>query len=297
MPQRTNDFQKLVYLVRVNLAQDATVTESKLLTDRHTKRKREVDVCIEGHVGGCAVVVSVECRDHKRPADVSWIDGMKAKHERLPTHVLILASRAGFTPEARAVAEVCGIQTFSLDDVDSVDFPALLEAASSLWTKTVTVSAEKVLVRVPAIASLAGETVAVMRDNLIYSADGSESFQVGLLVEALLKSPRARDYFTTEGKEDHVWFEIEWESPRDHLNRPIFLRKIEPEILREIESIQIKGPCKFQIAQFGVRRGKLGDIQVAWGKTEIFGRDAIVVATKDPAGIEKFSMNIAGKPH
>lgn len=59
--------------------------ESKMLTDRVTKRKREVDVCIEGHVGGHSVVVSVECRDHKRIADVSWVDAMKAKHDRLPT--------------------------------------------------------------------------------------------------------------------------------------------------------------------------------------------------------------------
>ena len=63
MPKRTNDFQKLVYLVRVNLAEGATVTESKLLTDRITKRKREVDVCIEGHVGGQPVIISVECQD------------------------------------------------------------------------------------------------------------------------------------------------------------------------------------------------------------------------------------------
>lgn len=152
----TNDFQRLVYLVRVNLADGATVTESKLLTDRVTQRKREVDVCIEGYVGGHFVVVSVECRDHKRIADVSWVDTMKAKHERLPTNALILASRSGFTPEARGAAAGYGIMTFSLSDVDQVDFPALLESTSSLWTKSVTVTAEKVLVRVLPIRTLVG---------------------------------------------------------------------------------------------------------------------------------------------
>ena len=99
MPKRTNDFQRLVYLVRVNLADGATVTESKMLTDRVTNRKREVDVCIEGHVGQHPVIVSVECRAHKRIADVTWVDTMKAKHARLPTNALILASRSGFTTE------------------------------------------------------------------------------------------------------------------------------------------------------------------------------------------------------
>jgi hypothetical protein len=148
MPKRTNDFQKLVYLVRVNLAEGATVTESKMLTDRTTKRKREVDVCIEGHVGGHPVIVSVECRDHKRIADVSWVDTMKAKHERLPTNALILASPSDFTPEAHDVAAGYGMQTFSLAAVDEVDFPKLLGATSSLWTKSVTVTTEKVLVKV-----------------------------------------------------------------------------------------------------------------------------------------------------
>lgn len=295
MPKRTNDFQRLVYLVRVNLAEGATVTESKMLTDRVTKRKREVDVCIEGHVGGHPVVVSVECQDHKRIADVSWVDKLKAKHERLPTNALILASRSGFTLEARDAAAGYGIQTFSLSDVNEVDFPTLLGSKSSLWTKSVTVNAEKVLVTVLPTPTLAGEAVAVIPTNLVYSSDGNELCQIGVLVEMLLKSPRARDYLLSEGKEDHVWFEMAWERPRDHLDNPLFMKRIDPETLREIESIQIKGPCKFQITQFGMRGGQLGDIHLAWGKTEILGRDALVVATKDTAGIEKLSINFSGK--
>src|SRR6266478_8348759 len=94
VPKRSNDFQKLVYLVRVNLAAGAIVTESKMLPDRKSKRKRkrEVDVCIEGIVGGHPVMVCIECRDHKRPADVQWVEAIKAKHEGLPTSALILAS-------------------------------------------------------------------------------------------------------------------------------------------------------------------------------------------------------------
>jgi hypothetical protein len=234
MPKRTNDFfQKLVYLVRVNLAAGATVTESKMLTDRITKRKREVDVCVEGHVGGHPVIVSVECRDHKRIADISWVDTIKAKHERLPTNALILASRSGFTPEARDVAAGYGIQTFSLSDVDEVDFPTLLGSTSSFWTKSVTVTTEKVLVRVLPTSTLAGEAVPVMPNNLVYSSDGTELCQIGALVEMLLKSPRARDYLISEGKEDHVWFEMAWEPPRDHLDNPLFLKKINPETSRD----------------------------------------------------------------
>lgn len=294
MPKRTNDFQRLVYLVRLNLAGDAAVTESKMLVDRITGRKREVDVCIEGMVGSHPVVVSVECRDHKRIADVSWVDTMKAKHERLPTNALILASRSGFTPEARDVAAGFGIKTFSLADVEETDFPKLLGLKSSLWAKTVTVSAAKVLVRVASTADLPAETVVTMPENLVHTSDGGELFQVGKLVETLLNSRRARESLLSEGKEEHIWFDIVWEPPRGQLNNSLFMKKIEPELLREIESIQIQGPCKFEITQFGLRHGTLGDVHVAWGKTELLGNEALVVATKDTDGIEKLSIKVAG---
>ena len=85
MPARSNEFQRLTFLVKKLLAGSATVSESKLLVDRRTGTEREVDVCIESTVGGQPVVVSVECQDHGRSADVSWVEQMKAKHEHLAT--------------------------------------------------------------------------------------------------------------------------------------------------------------------------------------------------------------------
>ncbi len=122
MPKRSNEFQKLVYLVRLNLASGATVTESKMLPDLVTNRKREVDVCEEGYVGGHSVKVCIECRDHKRPADVGRVDAMKAKHERLPTRALILVSRSGFTSEAQEVARRYGIEALALEESNTQIF-------------------------------------------------------------------------------------------------------------------------------------------------------------------------------
>ena len=68
-----------------------------------------------------------------------------------------------------------------------------------------------------------------------------------------------------------------------------------PEMLREIESISIRGSCKFQITQFGMRGGRLGDLQIAWAKTKILGHDALIVATKDAAGAEKLSVKLSGE--
>lgn len=266
-----------------------------MLIDRLTKRGREVDVCIEGCVGSHPVIVSIECRDHKRIADVTWVDTMKAKHDRLPTSALILASRSGFTPEARSVAKAYGIKTFTLSDVEEADFPKLMASGSFLWTKTAVVTAEKVLVKFLPTTDLPSETLASIPTNQVYTSDGNELCQISELVAKLLRTKRAGDDLLTQGKVDHVWFELYWEPPRDQQERILCMKKLNPEILRVIESIKITGPCKFQLTQFGMRGGKLGDIQLAWGKTEIAGRDAIVVASRAPSGIEKLSINIFGK--
>jgi len=284
----------LVYLVQLNLSEGAKVTESKMMRDRLTKRFREVDVVIEGKVGSQPVVVSVECRDHQRVADVTWVDTMKSKHDRLATNALLLASRKGFTPEARDVARSYGIEVFALEDVEAADIPAMLGQKGSLWLKSVTVTTGKVSVRVAQVGELPTETVATNPDNLIHLEDGSVLCQIKALVDRLVKVPRARDYLLAEGKEEHKWFELVWEPPRDHEGRLLYMKKLEPKVLRAIESIRIVGPCKVEIGQFGMRHGKIGDVRVAWGKAVISGRNAMAVATLTPSGDTKLSINFSG---
>lgn len=294
MPKRSNDFQRLVYLVRVNLAEGAKVTESKMMRDRLTKRYREVDVVIEGKVGSHPVIVSVECRDHKRVADVTWIDTMKSKHERLDTNVLLLASAAGFTKEARDVASKYGIELFTFETQESADIPALIGPTGSLWHKTHELSADKVSIQVAQTGHLPSETVATSPDNLLYLEDGAELCQVKELVNQVLNSDRVKEYLTSEGREEHVRFEFVWKPPQDHLGRPLHLMKLDPQVLRRIEAIRIVGPCKIVVGKFGMRHGRLGSVQIAWGKASFAGRDALAVATMTPTGETKLSINVQG---
>lgn len=296
MPKRSNDFQRLVYLVRVNLADGATVTESKMMRDRLTKSYREVDVVIKGKVGSQPVVVCIECRDHKRVADIGWIDAMKAKHDRLETNVLLLASSAGFTKEATAVAGKYGIELFTLESQDKADFPSLIGPNGSLWHKTCELSASKVSIRVGKVADLEVETVASSPDSLLYVEDGSEVCQAKEMVDAMLNSQRVCDYLAGEGREEHLFFEFRWEPPSDHLGRPLYMMKLEPRTLRPIECIRVVGPLKIRVARFGMQHGRLGSIRVAWGKATIAGREAMAVATLTPSGETKLSINVKGSP-
>jgi len=294
MPKRSNDFQRLIYLVRFNLSEGAKVTESKMMRDRLTKRFREVDVVIDGMVGSQRVVVSIECRDHQRVADVTWVDMMKAKHDRLDTHALLLASRSGFTPEARDVASKYGIELFTLVDIDDAKISVMLGSNGHLWFKSVMITAEKVSIRVAQVGELPSETVATTPDNLLYLEDSSELCQTNELVDKLLQSPRARDYLLAEGKEEHKWFELAWEPPNDHEGKPLYMQKLEPAVLRRVESIRVVCPCKVEVGRFGMRHGRIGDVQVSWGKSTIAGRSAMAVATVTETGDTKLSVNFSG---
>lgn len=189
MPKRSNEFQRLVGLVRVNLAEGATVTKSKLLRDRFTGTEREVDVCVEGIGGGTAVSVCIECRDRARAADVTWVEEMKAKHERLPTHVLVLASRSGFTKEARKVAQLNDIEAISFDEVEQTDFHVLFKGKNSLFTNRVTIYTNKVLVGVVPTTALPAENVAVLPDYTVFNADGAVIGLMGHLVIEVINLP------------------------------------------------------------------------------------------------------------
>lgn len=101
------------------MGEGAVVEESKLLTDRITGVAREVDVVAESTVAGHKVVVSIEVRDHRRPQGLEWIEQEHSKHGRLPTNVLVLVSKSGFTQSALHAAASYGIKTITPSQADS----------------------------------------------------------------------------------------------------------------------------------------------------------------------------------
>ena len=264
MPKRTNEFQKLVFLVKKHVASGATVTESKFLRDRITGAKREVDICIESSVAGHSVTVSIECNDQGRKTNVKWIEEMKAKHERLSTNALILISSSGFTKEAQRVAKSYGIEVITLSALNTAKAERLFGVTSSLWSKTFTLSPTKVVMYVPQVGDLAEEYLVMFPDNIVYNHKEQEIFTVKELVEIILHGKKVVEQFYKAGNESHKGFDIRWERVRDMEGNPLFLRKIDPYVLRPIGFVQITGSCSFEISEFPLKHGSLGEVKIAW---------------------------------
>lgn len=129
MPRRSNDFQRLIYLIQRALADGCEVLESEELIDRVSGKSREVDLVIRSKAGPHPFVVGVECAGRKRRATIEWVEQQAAKHQNL-TDKLVLVSARGFTRDAAAEAHRRGIETHTLS--------AILKGSSELVKNTFT---------------------------------------------------------------------------------------------------------------------------------------------------------------
>ncbi len=116
MPKRSNDFQRLIVAIERQLAPlGAVVTESKLIKEKSSDTEREIDIAIESALGQHSVLIAIECRDRKRPADLEWIDGLIGKYRDLPVEKVVAVSRSGFTKSAVKKAKEVNISTVTLE--------------------------------------------------------------------------------------------------------------------------------------------------------------------------------------
>ena len=133
MPKRSNEFQQVIYLIQRSLAASATVTQSKMLTNKATGGNAEVDIVIQSNVGGHDLTISVECTAKGRVATVEWIREMLGKHIDLPTDKLVLVSKSGFTEEAAKSAKSNGISLLSVEQASEFDWKAKSGSGLAMW--------------------------------------------------------------------------------------------------------------------------------------------------------------------
>lgn len=137
MPARSTFIQRVIFQIQHQLAPEAIVEESAFLADRFTGQRREVDVVLRSRVGSHEVIVAVECREHRRRADIEWVEQMAMKHSSLPTSKLVLVSLTGFTRSASVKAASFGVDADSFAQAGKADWAQLVggstQASFSMW--------------------------------------------------------------------------------------------------------------------------------------------------------------------
>ncbi|MEV0344097.1 hypothetical protein AB0H49_34315 [Nocardia sp. NPDC050713] len=305
VPRRTNAFQKLVATITEHISGEATVTESKLLSDLDTGEDREVDVCIEHEVAGHTIRICIECSSHQRPRDVGWVEQMHGKHLRLPTNLLVLASKSGFTGPALRKAESYRIETAVPGRLPSTFGSEIVGKLDALWVAAMDLTPDKVRFHMEATPDLPAEVVVALPDNVLFRADGRPmayalgyaklvTMHLGANVTDMLSSAR--------GDETRFLVEVDparIPDPDTGENVAIFLQKEEPSgnYLRHITKASITGPANVRIAQVPLTHGELRGTGYSTGSTTLpDGFTVQIVATETSEGERRLTFHHSSHP-
>ncbi|GEM_PF-4589489 len=105
------------------------VVSPALLPDRDTGEPREVDVAVRRRVGSHDILVILECRDRRAPADVRWIEELASKRDSVGADRVVAVSSSGFTRPAREKARALRVD---LRSVEQFEGPKAAQAVAGL---------------------------------------------------------------------------------------------------------------------------------------------------------------------
>ncbi len=287
MPRRSNEFQRLGYLLHRQLHDRVTVTESAMVADRVGGEPQEVDVLIEEPVGQIRMLIGVECRDHNRRATVEWVQQMHGKHLHR-TDKLILISRSGFTGSALAEAQRFGIETMSLQEAGEVDLAVIVGKLKEAFlgrfhfniSKGYAVFAEEYgRLDEPEISS----------DVLLCAMDDEIVGPVGEISREFLRQPdQAKElmelfYANQDRTRAIATFEV---VPGSYL--------IDTSGTKwRVRAIKVEIECNLRVTPIPLRHGLLGAAHVSWGTTTDRDEQLFMVSTEQQGQPGRTTLRVA----
>jgi len=118
--------ERLVEVLERHLgSQDNVKVESpKYLEDSTTGKKREHDVVLTIKASHHSAIISIECKDRKRPVGVPEVEAFWAKCEHTNVNKAVFVSTSGFAKSAKEKAAFLGVSCLSLEEVNKLDWLA-----------------------------------------------------------------------------------------------------------------------------------------------------------------------------
>jgi hypothetical protein len=136
MPERSNRFQRLVLQLQHQLAaKGALVTESKILEDRISGDKAEVDVAVEFRANGLNLTLGFEVRNTGRKIDRNGAIAIVGKYKTLVDKAVIV-SRSGFTKTAKNHCKIHGVDAITFSDAATANWGAFFDHYKELLVAT-----------------------------------------------------------------------------------------------------------------------------------------------------------------
>lgn len=285
MPRRTNLFQQVILVIHEHAADGARVEESAMLPSASTGQMREVDVLIHVSGGPYPVLIGIEATARARPADLTWVEQMIAKHDDLPASKLVLVCEAGFTGPARRRAEGSHVAALTPEELDATDpAQAVLVQLTTLWPKHVTLNAHQaqLLLRAPdgsaraindldldAAISTEDETTALTLGELLVTS----AQQGGLL--PLLHQLRQLDHDA-----QRAFYARDVEAPKIRRGKAIEPLFFTDDIARTrwlVERTAVGGVASVAVGEIPLTHRRLGEIAFAYGTGRVGEQELMAV--------------------
>ncbi|HEY8248550.1 MAG TPA: restriction endonuclease [Hyphomicrobium sp.] len=122
------EFERLIARIEADAGpQGIVVTSPDRLRCKSTGRMREVDASIRAKVGTAEMLVTIECRRHRKTQDVTWIEQLATKKASIGADQTIAVSVSGFSPEAHTVASHVGISLRKYSEITTAEINSALK--------------------------------------------------------------------------------------------------------------------------------------------------------------------------
>lgn len=274
MPIRSNEFQRLIYLLHHQLHGRAKVTESAMLPDRLGGIAQEIDVLIEETIGQIPMLIAVECRDHQRRATLEWVQQMWGKHQHR-VDKLVLVSRSGFTQEALEAARRYGIGTMNLLGAHEADWNVVVNKLKEVFIGRFDFNISRGYAVLDEEYGLEEDPEISVAEPL-YSVSDELIGQVGEIAREHLRHPDAGKQLMElfYANQDRKMATARFELPTGSYLIDTSGTK------RSARAIKLTVECKLRITPVPLQHGSVGAVHIAWGETRAQDEQLFLVTTE-----------------
>ncbi len=128
MVRRGRDLEQLTEIIEGILGADPSlvVTSPDYVVGQLSGSRRECDVTIRREDEPSELLLLLECRDRRRPQDLTWLEQLVSKAEDVAARRVVAVSSSGFSRPAKRYAATKGLELRTVDEVTP--------EALSLWT-------------------------------------------------------------------------------------------------------------------------------------------------------------------
>jgi len=126
--KKGKDYEELVAGIYRELSPMAKVVLNDKILGRNTNGNREIDVSIRSEIAGHKILIAVQVRDRKTPADINQVGEFQAVLQDIGASSGVLICSAGFTKRARDAARSA-----------KIDLCTAYDASTRKWKKDIKV--------------------------------------------------------------------------------------------------------------------------------------------------------------